>query len=227
MMEEETVRFHLDERLAACAEMLSGRPLADIGTDHAYLPLFAVLSGIAERAVAADIREGPLERARLHVEKYGAEGKIALRLSDGLHNIGPAEADDIVIAGMGGETILQILSETDWVRDPAKRLILQPMSKEETLRCWLREQGFTAEREKAVLSSGKVYAVMQVSYTGISRNEGELFPLIGLLEGKTEAEEVYIKKKIQSLEKQRLGLSDTAETDRLIGLLREKIGGKE
>ena len=225
MMEGRTLLIHLDERLSACAGMLSGRPLADIGTDHAYLPLYAVISGIAPRAVAADVREGPLARAREHVKKYGAEGRIRLCLSDGLHNVLPEEADDIVIAGMGGETILQILSEAEWVRDPAKRLILQPMSKEENLRRWLKEQGFTLEREEAVISSGKVYAVMQASFTGKSKNSGDLFPYIGILTGCTEAEVVYINKKMQSLEKQRSGLADTGETDRIIGLLRKLIGG--
>ena len=102
--------FQLGGRLAACARLVrSGRPMADIGTDHAYLPIWLIKNSIVPRAVAADIRSGPLAAARKNAEKYGVTEQLALVLSDGLEALSPQDADDVVIAGMGGELMLRMV----------------------------------------------------------------------------------------------------------------------
>ena len=115
----------LDERLKTVAALVRpGSRVADIGTDHGYLPVYLVKEGICPRAIAADLRSGPLESARRHVTAAGLSDRIDLRLGDGLTPIEPQEVDDMIIAGMGGETIAGILAAADWVRQPRLRLIL-------------------------------------------------------------------------------------------------------
>ena len=134
----------LDQRLSAVAALVRlGSRLADIGTDHAYLPVWLVQNGVCPAAIAADLRPGPLEAARRHVAAAGLEDRISLRLGDGLAPVFPGEADDIVIAGMGGETIAAILAAADWLADARLRLVLQPMSRAEETRRWLLKNGFS------------------------------------------------------------------------------------
>ena len=108
--------FQLDGRLAKCAAMLRGVPFADIGTDHAYLPVYLAVRGEIPAAIAADLREGPLESAKRTIARFHVESIVTARLSDGLAAIQPQEAEDIVIAGMGGELIAQILSKAPWLK---------------------------------------------------------------------------------------------------------------
>ena len=110
---------------------------ADIGTDHAYLPSYLVLNGICPRAIACDLRRGPLENAAETLERMGAADRITLRLSDGLDELSAGEADDIIMAGMGGTLISRLLERTDWIKNKNIRLILQPMSHAEDVRLFL------------------------------------------------------------------------------------------
>ncbi len=172
-----------DNRLALCAGFVrQGVAVADIGTDHAYLPLWLLESGKIRSAVAADIKKGPLARAEKNIKRQSAGDKIALRLSDGLKNISPNEADDIVIAGMGGEVIAGILSGCEWIKNRDKRLILQPMSKPEALLRWLFENGFSVLRQKCALASGRYYTVMLCEYTGEAPSFDESDCYLGALD---------------------------------------------
>ena len=119
-----------------------GARLADVGTDHAYLPACLLMEGKIPSAIAADLREGPLRRARETAAEYGCGDRMAFRLCDGLSGIRPEETDAVVIAGMGGETIAQILEAAPWVRTRKIPLVLQPMSSIPELRQWLGEDGF-------------------------------------------------------------------------------------
>ena len=141
-------------RLAALVP--NGAHLADIGTDHGYLPVALLQQGRIQSAVAADIGEEPLNHARRTAEEYGIE-TIDFRRCDGLSGILPAEVDTIVIAGMGGETIAAILSAASWVRE--KMLLLQPMTKIEMLRAWLTENGYRFIREHLVWDKGTLYPI--------------------------------------------------------------------
>lgn len=155
----------LTPRLALCASLVRpGSRVADIGTDHGYLPVYLVGGGICPGAIAADIRPGPLSRAAETVERAGLAGHISLRLGDGLAPVRPEEAEDIVIAGMGGETIAAILAAATWCQSGRYRLILQPMSRPEALRSFLFAGGYAIEREQAVQEGKRLYTVIQAAY---------------------------------------------------------------
>lgn len=150
----------LDNRLKMCADMISGKGIVcDVGTDHALLAAYLITNSKCEKVIASDINEGPLESARKTVEKYGISGKVDLVLSDGLKNVNGEGVSDIVIAGMGGETIVKILSECQFDLKGI-RLILQPMTKAEILRKWLCMYGFSVISEKGVAEGEKLYTVI-------------------------------------------------------------------
>lgn len=155
--------IELSPRLAMVAAMVPrGARLADIGTDHAYLPAALVEQGQIASAIAADLRSGPLDRARQTVQEQGLADRIALRLCDGLNGIRPEEADTVVIAGMGGETIAAILAAVPWTREQKTRLILQPMSSMDDLRRWLEENGYAIEREELTCEGETLYTAWLV-----------------------------------------------------------------
>ena len=163
----------LDPRLAAAASFVNpGAVVADIGTDHAYLPLFLLENGIARFAVASDINRGPLERAKENAEKAGMTSRMRFVLTDGLTGLEPERdgVDHILICGMGGELIARILGESAYTRRPGVRLILGPMSSPEELRLWLAENGFRIAEEKLAESAGKRYAVLLAEYDGVRRS---------------------------------------------------------
>ena len=176
------MRVKLPPRLAVCAGFCRpGARIADIGTDHALLPLYLVQSGTASSAVASAINPEPLARAAENLERC-CEGdpalrdKISLVLCGGLDKIDPASVDDIFIAGMGGDLISDIISAAPWLTDGRYRLTLQPMSKPERLRARLGELGFAVFDEIPVVDSGKVYSVMSCGYDG-ARREPDIYDL--------------------------------------------------
>jgi tRNA (adenine22-N1)-methyltransferase len=193
--------FSLGARLALCASMVrEGTALADVGTDHAYLPVWLAMRGVIRSAVAVDIRPGPLERAKQNIEKFKMGDKVTARLSDGLDEVKPEEADDIVIAGMGGEMILNIIGCAAWLRNPEKNLILQPMTKEEELRRGLLKLGFSVQQEQAVQEDYHVYTVMRCIYAPEQKQQyNALFPYIGLLTGDTPAGRAYLRREEKRL----------------------------
>lgn len=160
-----------DARLRCVAAMVGdGAVLADIGTDHAYLPITLVQAGRARRAIAADIGEGPAASARDHVRAANLDDVIDVRVGDGLSVIAPEEYDrvtDIVIAGMGGETIAAIISAAPWCK--RCRLILQPMTKTTELRRWLHDNGFAIEEEHLVRDGHHLYTAFRAVFAGGER----------------------------------------------------------
>ena len=173
----------LDARLSTAFDFV--RPnasVADIGTDHAYLPAALILQGRAQHAIAADINAGPLAKAAETVKKYNLRERIDLCLTDGLHGLEEKKITDILIFGMGGELIAKILEEAPFVRDPAIRLILQPMTKQADLRRWLSEEGFVILDERLSWAAGKTYQTICAEWHGepytMSALELELGPCI-------------------------------------------------
>lgn len=157
----------LDQRLRLAADLVrQGSRVADIGTDHAHLPVALVREGRCPSAIASDVREGPAANARRTVAEAGLEESVSVRLGDGLHTVQANEIDDIVIAGMGGETIAAILEEAPWVKDGHYRLILQPMTRAEKLRAYLFASGFSILEERVTCVGHHRYTVLCVSYTG-------------------------------------------------------------
>lgn len=152
--------LQLQPRLQMLADLVpSGAILADVGTDHGYLPVYLLQKGAIKRAIASDIGAEPLDHARRTAEEYGAA--LELRLCDGLAGIAPHEVDTVVIAGMGGESIISILSAAPWTKDGC-RLILQPMTRQELLRRWLAENGYHFTTEHLVEDKGAIYPILCV-----------------------------------------------------------------
>lgn len=152
--------------LAAAGLVRHGSVVADIGTDHAYLPIYLVESGISPRAIACDLREGPLSRAAINVQAMGLSDRIALKLTDGLHGLDEFAPDDILICGMGGELIIQILSAAAFIRNPEIRLILQPMKSADSLRVWLCENQFEIVAESLAAEDERIYEIICARYCG-------------------------------------------------------------
>jgi tRNA (adenine22-N1)-methyltransferase len=156
-------RLELTPRLGAVADLVPrGARLADIGTDHAYLPVALLLEGRISSAIAADLRSGPLDRARLTAQTYRCTERLSFRLCDGLSGVKPGEADAVVIAGMGGETIAAILSAAEWVKENNLTVILQPMSSQPELRRWLCDHGYRITEERLAREGSTFYQILSV-----------------------------------------------------------------
>ncbi len=154
--------MQLSLRLSAIADMVTrGNRLVDVGCDHGYLPVYLVQTGRIPGAVAMDIGKGPLSRAREHIEAYGLSAYIECRLSDGLAALRAGEGDTLVIAGMGGPLMEQILTRGRKVRDSFSELILQPQSDIPHFRRYLAEEGYSIAEENIVLDGGKFYPMMK------------------------------------------------------------------
>lgn len=193
----------LDSRLLKIAEMVPvGAKVADIGTDHAFLPVYLIESQIASKVIASDVREGPLAVACKNVQKSTASDNIDLRLSDGLDKISAEEVDTVIIAGMGGELISDIINRAEWLKNSKYKIILQPMSSAPELRMFLSKNNFEIIREQAVLSVGRIYSVIEAGYTGNECRQDPLFCYIGgLTKNITEESLVYIKRVRRILDK--------------------------
>lgn len=153
----------LSERLMHIAGQVSvGQTLADVGCDHGYLPIYLVRKGCMQRAIAMDINEGPLQRAREHIEREALGAYIQTRMSDGLEKLCPGEADAVVIAGMGGNLTIDILTRGEAVVRTLDQLILEPQSELAAVRAFLRENDYFIEAEDLVLEDGKYYPILRV-----------------------------------------------------------------
>ena len=154
--------MELSKRLKAVAELVTpGMRLADVGTDHGYIPIYLTEAGVIPSAIAMDINKGPLERAKEHIREHGLEGKIQTRLSDGLKNLQMNEADCMIAAGMGGGLVIRILSEERDTAGSLKELILQPQSAIDIVRKYLTEEGYRIVAEDMVYEDGKYYPMMK------------------------------------------------------------------
>lgn len=179
----------ITNRLENILNHISGKTMADIGTDHAYIPISLVKDGLVEKAIACDIKPGPLAIAEQNVKKYGFSEKIELRLGAGLEPLAENEVESVVIAGMGGEMIINILKNEK--SRTFLELILQPMNYQAELRLWLLENDFTVILEDLSSEGFKVYNLLKVTpkkdtlkYTGIdvhlpkSLRNHPLFPML-------------------------------------------------
>lgn len=151
----------LGKRLATIAALVPpGSRLADIGTDHAFLPVYLVSEGLVPWAVAGEVNPGPYKAAGEALDRIGLAGKISLRFGDGLTVLAPGEVDTAVIAGMGGNTIIDILTARPEVTGALSRLILQPMQAAAPLRRWLAENGWRLVAETLVEEDGRLYEII-------------------------------------------------------------------
>jgi tRNA (adenine22-N1)-methyltransferase len=158
--------MQLSERLRLVAEFVTeGYTVADIGTDHGYVPIWLVENGRVPKALAMDIGKGPLQHAKEHIAECGYQDKIETRLSDGLKELKENEADSVVIAGMGGSLIAGILKDGKEVLKTVKELILSPHTEIHLVRHYLIENGYEIIREQMVYDMGKYYTVMKAVHT--------------------------------------------------------------
>lgn len=172
----------LSKRLEAVAEFVQqGSRLADVGTDHGYIPIFLVEHNRVSSALAMDINQGPLQRAKEHIAACGLDQQIHTRQSDGLLNLQDQEADTVVIAGMGGNLTIHILEEGRKKLLPVQTLILEPQSEIARVRQYLEENGWKLTGENMVYEDGKFYPVMKaektdekIRYQQIQREYGPL-----------------------------------------------------
>lgn len=205
-----------------CADFVrEGAKVCDVGTDHAYLPIWLCLSGKCPHAIAADINPDPLKRGQAAVERAGMERLVTVRLSDGLQSVESDEADDIVIAGMGGELIAKIIADCAFSQDEAKRFILQPMTKSETLIKYLCENGYEILRQDCCIAAKKCYTVLLVKYTGKRFEPSREFCYVGRLKPKENpTHKMFVEAHIQRLLKQAKGDEDCYD---LAEKLKEKL----
>ena len=207
----------------------NGAVIADIGTDHALLPIYLVKAGIARNAIAADIAEGPLASAASNIASYGLSDKITTVLSDGLEKIQPYAPTDITICGMGGETVIDILSKAPWVKDPSLRLICQAQSFIPTLRKYLTDEGFYIVDEKICRDRGKFYVCIVSEYgrRETDYSEAELYLGRRNIEKREDILSDYTAYVINILKKKADGMRvagmDTGDADRLIDELKSYI----
>ena len=169
-------------RLMAAASLVRpGRPVADIGCDHGKTSVWLVMSGLAPRVIAVDLRPAPLARAKALARRCGVADRVDCRLGDGLAPLAAGEAEDVLVTGLSGETIAEILQKTPWLRDDTVHLVLQPTTRAPVLRRWLCENGFFIETEKPVLERTRAYTNLSVYYRGGEDCPTDLFCEVGLL----------------------------------------------
>lgn len=158
----------LDARLTAAAELVRpGQPVADIGCDHGKLTAVLAASGKFPKVIGADLRPGPLAKAKQTLEHAECEDRVELRLGDGLSVLSPGEVGTIVLAGVSAQTTWEILERAPWAFSKSgPRLVMVPATRHSDLRRWLWENGFALVADRPVQAAGRWYAVMAAEYTG-------------------------------------------------------------
>ena len=212
----------ISKRLSTAASYVrDGAVIADIGTDHAYIPIYLTQIGKASKAIATDINEGPILRAKENISAFGYQDKIEAYIADGLDSIADKSPNDIFICGMGGELIAEIIDKCEYVKNKDISLILQPMTSILELRTYLKK-GFLIYDEDVVFEDGKYYQIICARYDGKNHRYNEVELEIGKINIKKRTGTflnmldflISKKKKIkQGLEK---GACDTGEISRLI-----------
>ena len=190
--------------------------MADIGTDHGFLPVALWEQGVCPKVILADVNQGPLDKAKSNAAESHPDANFDYRLGDGLQVIQPGEVDVIVIAGMGGILISEILTAAPWVKNEKYKLILQPQSHDEVLRAWLWDNGFEICEEASCFDDGKSYICMSAIYTGLSTAHSEAEALLGGFAGKNdEASKAFVERKLRRVRVrlEALESSDAANTE--------------
>ena len=190
--------MELSVRLQAVADMVTeGTKVADVGTDHAYIPIYLVEHDKNPSAIAMDINRGPLKKAEENISSHNLENKIETRLSDGLKQLHLGEADSVVIAGMGGGLVVKIMEEGTLHKKYVKEWILQPQSEISKVRQYLNENGYCIVEENMVIDEGKFYPMMRVTEGTIEEyTQEELCYGKCLLKEKNPILKKFLEKKI-------------------------------
>ena len=168
--------MELSKRLQAVAGLISeGNRLVDVGTDHGYIPIYLVENKKIPSAIAMDVKTGPLSRAEEHIRQAGLNAYITCRLSDGLERLQPGEGESLLLAGMGGNLMVRILTDRTNVRDSFREIILQPQSAHVLVRKEMETAGWRTEKEDMILEDGKFYPMMRFVPVGKAEDEAGFF----------------------------------------------------
>lgn len=155
--------MELSKRLQAVADLVSeGLVVADVGTDHGYIPIYLIETKKSPKAFAMDVNKGPLLRAKEHIAEHGLETRIETRLSDGVRALQKGECDCVVVAGMGGALTIKIMEEGKDIFRNLKEFVLQPQSELQKVRAYLCENAYFIVEENMVLDDGKFYPMFRV-----------------------------------------------------------------
>jgi len=181
----------LSRRLQAAADLVrKDTYLADVGTDHAYVPIALCQSGHVRCAVATDIHEGPVRIARQNVSAHGLCHRISVLHTDGLHGTEALGVRDVLICGMGGDLIMRILDEAPFTKSPEVRLILQPMTHADRLRRYLTAKGFRLVDE-VLVEEDRIYTVLCAVYDGQARTLSDAEAILGPRNLQKKTPELY------------------------------------
>lgn len=217
----------LNARLLSAAELTrQGAVLADIGTDHAYLPLYLLSEGRISYAFATDVNAGPLASARKNAEEYGQTKKMDFILTDGATALAGKGITDYTICGMGGELIADIIDRAPHLKSGEINLILQPMSRQEKLREYLYSHGFEITTESYSHDAGKYYVCLLATYTGKCREISELESHVGAKKAaivNKDCQIGYLKTKIASMKRALDGKKSAGRYDADEAKILEKI----
>ena len=223
-------RIKLDSRLSAVAELVrEGKTVADIGTDHAYLLAYLLQQGKIKNGIAADLRKGPLENAGKTLLESEQLDNVRLVLSDGLDELNKGDCEDIVIAGMGGILIKEILERTPWVFDKNIHIIAQPMTHAEVLRRFFLENGFKILKESSATDGKRYYCIISAQYDGVNRVAEEWYTYVGeLIKNRDNVSQTYIEKTVAALDKKltamkNAGVEDVDTLAHTVATLKRKI----
>lgn len=190
----------LTDRLLKIASLVTkGKKVADIGTDHGYIPVYLLNKGDIDYAILADVNKGPLENAKKEVRHNGLMDKVDLRLGSGIEVLEKNEVDEIIIAGMGGILISELLEAKKEVAHSLDKLILQPMQAQNELRKYLLNNGYEILDEVLVKEDFRLYEIIIAKYTSKNTKiEDEIFYEVGkkLIENKDPLLTEFIDKKI-------------------------------
>ncbi|MCD8328109.1 MAG: class I SAM-dependent methyltransferase [Ruminococcus sp.] len=201
-----------DKRLLKCAEFVSGGNIAvDVGTDHAYLPVYLVEEGISPAAIACDIKDGPLAAAKATVSASGLDEKISIVKSDGLDEVNLSGVSDVIIAGMGGEMIVSILERCEYLKSHKVNLVLQPMTKAHVLRKYLFENGFSIKQECAVTSGSFCYTVINAEFSGEKISVDDFSLYVGKISNATDDDRKYLENLSRRLRTASLGMKISSD----------------
>ncbi|PKM89770.1 MAG: SAM-dependent methyltransferase [Firmicutes bacterium HGW-Firmicutes-12] len=218
--------LRISNRLQALAKMVpQGMRTADIGTDHAFLPCYLISQGISPFVIAIDMNEGPFEAARRNISNYLLENYIDLRLGEGLKPLKPHEVEVLVIAGLGGSTMTEILNGSPEVVCEARRVIFQPMTDAEVIRIWLQENGWTIIDEELIYEDRRIFEIIAAEKRKsrtLSQSELCFGPL--LIEKKHPLLPDLLEKELNGLQEilKQLAKSKNKEVDEKMHFFRKK-----
>lgn len=217
--------MEISKRLKAVSDMVLFETLADIGTDHGYVPIYLCKKGKIKKAVACDINKGPLEKAEKNIAQYGLSDVISVRLGNGLKSIKPFEAETIVIAGMGGMLISEILESSFDVTASAKQLVLQPQLDVKKVRKFVHKSGFKISDEEMIFEDGIFYNILSCE-KGSEKYDFDFEYVFGkrLIEKKSKTLKEFIESKIELNEKIAKGLmkAKTENAEKRLDILNEE-----